>query len=50
MKKPADSIYLPRHEYSQMVNELRDTPDIQSKRERIITILKQRGIYPSLAV
>lgn len=35
---------MPRHEYSQMVNELRDVPSVQSKRERIVSVLRAFNI------
>ena len=37
---------MPRHEYSLMVNELRDVPPIQSKRERIVSVLRAFNIRP----
>lgn len=37
---------MPRHEYSQMVNELRDIPAVQSKRERIVSVLRAFNIKP----
>jgi hypothetical protein len=35
------------HEFSQLVNELRDVPAIQSKREKIVGILKAFNIRPA---
>lgn len=37
---------MPRHEFAQMVNELRDVPAVQSKRERIVRILRAFNIKP----
>lgn len=37
---------MPRHEYAQMVNELRDVPAIQSKRELIVGVLRAFNIRP----
>lgn len=37
---------LPPHIFSMLVNELRDVPNIQSKRELIVQALKEFGIYP----
>lgn len=37
---------MPRHEFAQMVNELRDVPAVQSKRERIVHILHAFNINP----
>lgn len=38
---------MPRHEFSQMVNELRDVPAIQSKREKIVRVLHAFNINPA---
>jgi len=38
---------MPRHEFSQMVNELRDVPAVQSKREKIVSILHAFNINPA---
>lgn len=38
---------MPRHEFSQMVNELRDVPAVQSKREKIVSILRAFNINPA---
>lgn len=38
---------MPRHEFAQMVNELRDVPAVQSKRERIVSILHAFNINPA---
>lgn len=35
-----------RHLYSELVKELRDVPNIQSKRGHIISVLKKFGIHP----
>lgn len=37
---------MPRHEFAQMVNELRDLPATQSKRELIVRILHAFNINP----
>lgn len=37
---------MPRHEFAQMVNELRDCPAVQSKREKIVRILHAFNINP----
>lgn len=39
---------MPRHEFSQMVNELRDVPAVQSKREQIVRVLHAFNINPAL--
>ncbi len=38
---------MPRHEFAQMVNELRDVPAVQSKREKIVSILHAFNINPA---
>lgn len=38
---------MPRHEFAQMVNELRDVPAVQSKRERIVSILHAFNVNPA---
>lgn len=35
---------MPPHEFSQMVNELRDVPAVQSKREKIVSVLRAFNI------
>lgn len=37
---------MPRHEFAQMVNELRAVPAVQSKREKIVRILHAFNINP----
>lgn len=37
---------MPRHKFSQMVNELRDVPAVQSKREKIVRVLHAFNINP----
>lgn len=38
---------MPRHEFAQMVNELREVPAVQSKREKIVSILHAFNINPA---
>lgn len=40
---------MPRYEFSQMVNELRDVPEVQSKREKIVRVLHAFNINPEVA-
>lgn len=38
---------MPRHEFAKLVNELREIPNIDAKRELIVKKLKAYGIMPS---
>ncbi len=35
-----------RHEFRELVNALRDVPDVQAKRELIVKVLAKHGILP----